>query len=335
MINSRVLAVFVLLCVALCFASESSTSRNPPAKLTRSSSPLNRGLKWLYKRRRGGGGSDDDSSSSSSSGGGDDYDDDSTSSSGGGPPMCSYTEYVTQEAHNRESYGSFYNEGNGSLNNNTGGYTPEGSGTTPMWDNSTGQWKTLDYYYSFTDRSSGEYSYRGGAGVPYLSGETSPNGVKPRRLDLVFEAATEYPYFGVELCSVSNSSYAYKYAVPFNWTDISMDDETYGEIFTKLLPVYCCCALNTVCGCDDHHRNSSFVPVLLEQLEIGNSPRNTTNVCNVMIDGDMAFIVNGTLGNGSTMADPEMSPTSERALVTTTRVCSAATDQVSGAGDGR
>ncbi|GES62099.1 hypothetical protein ATEIFO6365_0005007500 [Aspergillus terreus] len=281
--------------------------------------------KWLYKRRRGGGGdsSSDSDSDSSSSSDYDDYDSDSSSSSGSGSaPMCYYDKNVTIEMMNTGSFGDFYRAGTGSPGNNTGGYTPEGSGTYPRWDNSSGAWVSVrDYDVSYL-HSGHEYVYLGGAGVPYTAGETSPNGVTPRRLDLDFETAP-YPYLGGDLCSVPNASWAYRYAARYNWTELNMDDDTYGAYIVHLLPVYCCCALYTVCGCDDGHRNASFVPALLEYLGIYNDPRNDTDVCSVTVDGELVLVVNGTLANGSTMADREATPTKETVLVTESRICEA------------
>ncbi|KAL5359886.1 hypothetical protein BJX96DRAFT_174772 [Aspergillus floccosus] len=282
--------------------------------------------KWLYKRRRGGGDSSD-SDSDSGSGSSSDYDDDnsdsSSGSSGGGssssPPLCYYDKNVTIEMTNTGSFGDYYRAGTGSPGNNTGGYTPEGSGTYPRWDNSSGSWVALrDYDVSYL-RSGPEYVYLGGAGVPYTSGETSPNGVEPTRLDLDFVTAP-YPYIGGDLCSVPNSSYAYRYAARYNWSELNLDDDSYSPYIVHLMPVYCCCALYTVCGCDDGHRNESFVPVLLESLGIYNDPRNDSGVCSVTVDGELALIVNGTLANGSTMADRDATPTKETVLVKESRV---------------
>ncbi|KAL4891503.1 hypothetical protein BDV59DRAFT_181917 [Aspergillus ambiguus] len=300
----------------------------PSNRLAPSSSRV--GAKWLYKRRRGGGGSDSDSDSDYSDSS--DSDSSSDSSSGGSSPgpLCYYDKNTTIEMHNMMSYGHYYQAGIGSLGNNSGGFTPEGSGTYPKWDNSSGKWVALkDYDVSYLGDDK-EYVYLGGAYVPYLSGEPSPNGVIPKRLDLDFVTAP-YPYFGEDLCSVPNSSYAYEYQAKYNWTELNLDDAASEPYTTHLLPVYCCCTLYTVCGCDDYHRNGSFVPVLLEYLGIYNDPQNTTNACSVTVDGELALIINGTLANGSTRADRDMQPTKETVVVKEPRICDSGEASASGA----
>jgi hypothetical protein len=67
-----------------------------------------------------------------------------------------------------------------SFDSTEGGYTPDGSGTAPIWDNSTGGWVSLwSYEVNAVGYDQKHLSYRGGASVPYLSGRTSPNGLDP------------------------------------------------------------------------------------------------------------------------------------------------------------
>ena len=142
-------------------------------------------------------------------------------------------------------------------------------------------------------------SYLGGAAVPYPAGETSPNGVE--LLDLPYEP--DLSSISSDLCSVPNSNYTYKYKEKFNWTSISFEEENYGVYATRWVPVYCCCGFNTLCGCDDHHRNSSFVTALTQRLGLSMSPRNTTDGCAIDIEGETTLLVRGELLNGSTKAD--------------------------------
>ncbi|KAL4772543.1 hypothetical protein BDW60DRAFT_207160 [Aspergillus nidulans var. acristatus] len=293
------------------------------------------GLRILWKRRRGGGsGSDSDSDSDSSSG---DYGYDDSSSSGGGGDSdeyhtCFVAKNVTREAHS-QGYSHFYSVGNGKETSLEGGYTPEGSGTPPRWDNSSGSWDALETWEDSYLDDPAYISYLGGAAVPYPAGETSPNGVEPQEfLDLPYEPDLSSIPSSL-LCSVPNSNYAYKYKDKFNWTSISVEEENYGEYVTRWVPIYCCCGFNTLCGCDDHHQNSSFVAALTQELGLGMSPRNTTGVCAVDIEGETTLLVNGQLGNGSTKADRTVPHQSETVSTTVTTQCAETDSLASGAGE--
>ncbi|KAL4814380.1 hypothetical protein BDW67DRAFT_186765 [Aspergillus spinulosporus] len=291
------------------------------------------GLRILWKRRRGGGSSSDSDSDSDSSS---DYDyDDSLSSGGGGGDSdgshtCFVEKNVTRKAYS-DGYSHFYSVGNGKETSLEGGYTPEGSGTPPSWDNSSGSWIDLDFWEASSLDDPAYISYLGGAAVPYLAGETSPNGVEPEVfLDLPYEPDLSSIPSSL-LCSVPNSNYAYKYKEKFNWTSISSEEENYGEYVTRWVPVYCCCGFNTLCGCDDHHRNSSFVTALTQWLGLGMSPRNTTDVCAIDIEGETTLLVRGQLLNGSTKADPTVPYPSETVTTTVMTQCAETDGLASGA----
>ncbi|KAL4926691.1 uncharacterized protein BDV17DRAFT_299610 [Aspergillus undulatus] len=315
---------------------------------TASISPA-KALSTLWKRRRGGGSdSDSDSGSSSGSGGHDndsDSDDSSSGSDSGGDDGGWYTCYpeknITREAHNDEGYGGYYSVGNGQENSTEGGFTPEGSGTPPRWDNSSGSSIAVqEWEISLFDDP--EYiSYFGGAAVPYFSGEISPNGVEPERFEnLPYEPDLSRIPSDL-LCQVPNSNYAYKYEKEFNWTRLERVGETAtesglyeSESVTTSIPVYCCCAFNSLCGCDDHHENSNFVDILLKELGLGNSPRNSSNVCAIDIENKTIILVKGTLANGSTKADPTVEYLTETVSTTVSSRCLAGTgnpDEVSAA----
>ncbi|KAL4976412.1 hypothetical protein BDW66DRAFT_150973 [Aspergillus desertorum] len=293
------------------------------------------GLKILWKRRRGGGSNSDSDSDSDSSSGDYDYDDSSSSGGGGGDSSdgyhtCFVAKNVTREAHS-DGYSDFYSVGNGKETSLEGGYTPEGSGSPPLWDNSSGSWDALAYWEASYLDDPAYISYLGGAAVPYPAGETSPNGVEPEEfLNLPYEPDLSLIPSDL-LCTVPNSSYAYRYKEKFNWTSISLEEENYGEYVTRWVPVYCCCGLNTLCGCDDHHRNNSFVAALVQELGIGMSPRNTSGVCAIDIEGETTLMVKGELMNGSTKADRTVSYLTETVSTTVTTRCAETDGSASGA----
>ncbi|KAL4994255.1 hypothetical protein BDV10DRAFT_189191 [Aspergillus recurvatus] len=325
--------VVTLLLAIFCLLAGSTAESNPRRDVSLNAlvSRSTEALRILWKRRRGGG-SDSDSDSDHSSG---DYDnDDSSSSSGGGDSdgyhTCFVAKNVTREAHS-DGYSHFYSVGNGKETSLEGGYTPEGSGAPPRWDNSSGSWDALDPWEASYLDDPAYISYLGGAAVPYPAGETSPNGVEPEEfLDLPYEP--DLSVIPSELlCSVPNSNYAYKYKEKFNWTSISLEEENYGDYVTRWVPVYCCCGFDTLCGCDDHHRNSSFVAALVQELGIGVSPRNTSDVCAIEIEGETTMLVKGGLMNGSTKADHTVPYLNETVSTTVTMQCAETDGSASGA----
>ncbi|KAL4747054.1 hypothetical protein BDW72DRAFT_209894 [Aspergillus terricola var. indicus] len=331
-LNNHVATLFLAIFCPLIASAAESASRNDvsiDAPVSRST----KGPRILWKRRRGGGSSSDSDYDSDSDSGDYGYDDSSSSSGSGGSDgyhTCFVEKNVTREAHS-DGYWSFYSVGNGKETSLEGGYTPEGSGTSPSWDNSSGSWDALEPREASYLDDPAYISYLGGAAVPYPAGKTSPNGVEPEKfLDLPYEPDLS-PIPSSLLCNVPNSNYAYKYKEKFNWTSISFEEENYGEYVTRWVPVYCCCGLNTLCGCDDHHRNSSFVAALTQWLGLGMSPRNTTDVCAIDIEGKTTLLVKGELMNGSTKADRTVSYMSETVSTTVTTQCAETGGSASGA----
>lgn len=117
------------------------------------------------------------------------------------------------------------------------------------------------------------------------------------------------------MCTIPNPSYAYKYKGKWTWSPKSEGD--------TLLPMYCCCALHGVCGCDDVKDSRDFVTTLLNYLLVFSVPDivNNSHVCSANIGGGQAIIVNGTLVNGSTKADPSIKPATVTYSYTTTEYC--------------
>lgn len=257
----------------------------------------------------------------------------------------------TRPAENSLGYGGWYTVGNGQYvfpllylktsgtlttcnnrkNSTQGGYTAKGSGSAPHWDNSSGSWH-YNKYPSYLDDPE-TLSYTGGAAVPYLSGKVSPNGVSPRKFTNLpyVPDLEEYPS-GYE-CTIPTTNYAYKYENEFEWTESDYGSESPGASHST--PIYCCCALDSLCGCDDFHRNSSFVLAMLEREMDAPSPRNSTRVCAVDIEGETTILVSGTLQNGSTKADGKPEYLTETISTTGMTRCMRATgapDEVSTAG---
>ncbi|OJJ08841.1 hypothetical protein ASPVEDRAFT_34970 [Aspergillus versicolor CBS 583.65] len=330
-----ILLCFVLF--AVCRAE--NVSPRVDSSLTGLVSDSSTDAKELWKRRKGGGGSDSDSSSgsgSSSDSSGDsgsyDDDDDDDYTYGQVPEddnvwySCTRPMNKTRPAENTLGYGGWYTVGNGQKNSTQGGYTAKGSGSAPHWDNSTGSW-SYNKYPSYLDPPE-TLSYTGGAAVPYLSGKVSPNGVSPRKFtNLPYTPDLEEYPSGYE-CTIPNTNYAYKYEAEFEYTE-SDDDSSHSA------PIYCCCALGSLCGCDDFHQNSSFVLAMLEREMASVNPLNSTSVCAIDIEGETTVLVSGTLEDGSTKADGETESLTETISTTGLTRCMRATgapDEVSTAG---
>ncbi|KAL4937345.1 hypothetical protein BDV06DRAFT_232645 [Aspergillus oleicola] len=331
------LLVAIFLFAALARAEISPDKHNDITN--RQGSQLTNKLKTLWKRRRGGG-SDSDSSSNSGSGSSsydddDDYSDDLSSSGGddGGWYTCYPEKNITREAHNDEGYGGYYSAGNGQENSTSGGFTPEGSGTAPRWSNESGSWSALSGWEVSRFDDVDTTLYLGGSLVPYQSGTKSPNGMLPERFEnLPYEPDLSRIPSDL-LCQVPNSNYAYKYQKGFNWTHMEGETGNY-EYVTTWVPVYCCCAFDGLCGCDDYHRNEYFVDALLEELGLGNAPRNSSSVCAVDVDNETMILVQGSLANGSTKADNTVEYLTETVSTTVSSRCMAGTgspDEVSAA----
>lgn len=183
-----------------------------------------------------------------------------------------------------------------------GGTTPDGSGTAPRFDNSTGAFVTLadDAAANNVEDNKQKYlSYLGGAAVPFKSGDTSPNGVKAKKLDnLGFNTVDENNVKDGD-CAVPSTAYGYQY-------------ESKYKLSTGNVAVYCLCDPYGLCGCDDHHKNSSFVPAMLSDIGMGTEAQNISKACTISLDGATTILVDGGLSNGSTKADPDATPVRTR-----------------------
>ncbi|KAL3447124.1 hypothetical protein BJX65DRAFT_308191 [Aspergillus insuetus] len=187
-----------------------------------------------------------------------------------------------------------------SKSSTSGGTTLDGSGSAPLFDNRTGAFVALKDIAAASNVDNDDQhclSYLGGAAVPYKAGTKSPNGVSPRRFDnLAFATVKEAAYESTY--NLSNGS----------------------------VPVYCACDIYGLCGCDDFHKNGSFVPTLLSYLCLGDEASNVSKVCTISIDGTTTILVNGGLVNGSTNADPKALPIITRVLTSKTTRCPAGSD---------
>jgi hypothetical protein len=183
-----------------------------------------------------------------------------------------------------------------SENSTAGGTTPDGSGTAPRFDNSTGAFVTLadDNAANAVDIKDQHYlSYLGGAAVPFKSGDHSPNGVSPKKLNNLPFTTVDENNVKDGSCAVPNTSYAYDYQSKYSLGSA-------GNV-----PVYCLCDPYGLCGCDDHHGNSSFVDAMLAYMGLGDEAKNISRICTVSLDGATTILVDGGLSNGSTKADPD------------------------------
>ncbi|KAL3474922.1 hypothetical protein BJX99DRAFT_230544 [Aspergillus californicus] len=285
------------LCLSLCTALSIDRRRDLHLETPRSISRTWETVETLWKRRIHSSDADSDadtdstSSSQSSSSNNDDDDDDTSSSSSS---TCTNVRNKTRIIYNDDGYSSYYSSGIGSKNSTAGGTTPDGSGTAPKFDNSTGAWVTLadDAAANNVSIDNQKYlSYLGGAATPFKSGDDSPSGLSPKHLtDLAFTTVNE-DSISDGSCAVPNTSYAYVYESKYSLT-------------TGDVPVYCACDPYGLCGCDDAHSNSSFVPAMLGYLGLETEAKNVSRVCTVLIDGTTTILVDGGLSNGSTKADP-------------------------------
>ncbi|KAL3483218.1 hypothetical protein BJX62DRAFT_249770 [Aspergillus germanicus] len=237
---------------------------------------------------------------------------------------CPKQKNTTRILTNPNGYGYYYSTGleGTSLNDRfthsnksstSGGTTLDGSGSAPLFNNRTGAFVALKDIAaaSKVDNNDQHFlSYLGGAAVPYKAGTKSPNGVSPRRFDNLAFATVKEAAVKDGACAVPNTSYAYKYESTYNLSNTS-------------IPVYCACDLYSLCGCDDFHKNDSFVPTLLSYLGLGDEARNVSKLCTVSIDGATAILINGGLVNGSTKADPKALPVITRVPTSKTTRCPA------------
>lgn len=91
--------------------------------------------------------------------------------------------------------------------------------------------------------------------------------------------------------ALAYGAYAYPYRHDYNYTDSHSHKE-------ESLPVVCVCEQYMECGCDDNN-NSAFY----ESLFNGTEPKNGTNVRVVDVNGTQKIYVNGSLPNGTTVAE--------------------------------
>ncbi|KAL4803499.1 hypothetical protein BDV18DRAFT_163056 [Aspergillus unguis] len=321
--------VFVFLGVC---AARSVPSRRDSQAVSLSSFDNALGTVELWRRRVHDSGSDSSSdsdstsssstSSTSSDSDNDDDGKDTSSSSSSTSDRCIKAKNVTRVIQNDDGYGSYYSSGIGSEDSTAGGSTPDGSGTAPRFDNSTQAFVVLadNDAANEVEKDSQHYlSYLGGAAVPFKSGDDSPNGVAPKHLeDLSFPSVDDEDDVKDGSCAVPNNSYAYPY------------DAKYSLGSAGNVPVYCLCDPYGLCGCDDHHTNSSFVDAMLSYAGLSNEAKNVSSVCTVTLEGETTILINGGLSNGSTKADPDADAVLAREPRTKTRKCGGGTGAAAG-----
>ncbi|KAL4953716.1 hypothetical protein BDW69DRAFT_205677 [Aspergillus filifer] len=244
-------------------------------------------------------------------------DNDDDTSTTGTSDRCLGQKNVTRIIQNDDGYGHYYSSGIGSENSTRGGTTPDGSGTAPRFDNSTGAFVFLaDDAANDVDINDQHYlSYLGGAAIPFKSGDDSPNGVSPKKLDNLDFVTVDENSVKDGSCAAPNTSYAYEYQSKYSLSSGSV-------------PVYCVCDPYGLCGCDDHHRNSSFVDVMLAYVGLDTEAKNVSKACTILLDGATTILVDGGLSNGSTKADPDADEVLARESRTRSRKCGG------GGGDG-
>ncbi|KAL4961136.1 uncharacterized protein BDV14DRAFT_211226 [Aspergillus stella-maris] len=208
-------------------------------------------------------------------------------------------------------------------NSTSGGITPDGSGTAPRFDNRTGAFIFLfDDAANDVDINDQHYlSYLGGAAIPFKSGDDSPNGVAPKKLDNLAFATVDEESVKDGSCAVPNTSYAYEYQSKYSLSSGSV-------------PVYCVCDPLGLCGCDDHHGNSSFVDVMLAYVGLDTEAKNVSKACTISLDRATAILVDGGLSNGSTKADPDADEVLARESRTRNRKCGGSGNGNGGDGTG-
>ncbi|KAF9882839.1 hypothetical protein FE257_004970 [Aspergillus nanangensis] len=162
-----------------------------------------------------------------------------------------------------------------SSSSNQGGSTRSGSGRQPAYG--------------------GGYYYGGGATAPYAAGSRSRLGVFPFLLPVA--ALAFFP--GIWLYG----AYAYPYSHHYNYVN-----ETNHQ--NESLPVVCLCEKYSECGCDDNNNSTYY-----ESLFNGTQPANSSIVKIAEVNGTETIYINGTLPNGTTVADPSASSASTMSAV--------------------
>jgi hypothetical protein len=90
-------------------------------------------------------------------------------------------------------------------------------------------------------------------------------------------------------------AYAYPYGYHYHYVNQSTHENT-------SLPVTCLCEKYAECGCDENANTTYY-----ESLFNGTQPTNSSIVKVVNINGTETIYINGTLPNGTTVADPSAS----------------------------
>lgn len=158
-----------------------------------------------------------------------------------------------------------------SPSSNTGGATRSGSGRQPSYGR-------------------GGAFYAGGASTPYAAGRRSPLGIAPFFLPL--GALALFP--GLWLYGA--------YAYPFHHQYHYVNQTTHRN---ESLPVVCLCQQYSECGCDGNNNQTYF-----ESLFNGTEPKNSSVARVANVNGTEKIYINGTLPNGTTVADPSASSAS-------------------------
>ncbi|KNG90281.1 conserved glycine-rich protein [Aspergillus nomiae NRRL 13137] len=146
---------------------------------------------------------------------------------------------------------------------NSGGSSRSGSGPQPTYGRGT--------YYA------------GGARTPYTSGALSPLGVAP----VILPAAALAFFGGIWLYGA--------YAYPYNYHYQYVDQITHHN---ASMPVVCLCEKYAECACDDNSDRSYY-----ESIFNGTQPTNSSVAKIVKVNGTETIYINGTLPNGTTVAD--------------------------------
>ncbi|KAJ5096271.1 hypothetical protein NUU61_005627 [Penicillium alfredii] len=166
--------------------------------------------------------------------------------------------------------------GRTSSSSNSGGTSSRGSSVQPAY-------------------GGGRY-YAGGASAPYAAGRRSPLGVTP----FLLPAAALAFFPGIWLYG----AYAYPYSHGYHFrNDTSHKNES--------VPITCVCQEYSECGCDNNNNQTYY-----ESLFNGTAPRNTSNIHVVTENGTNKIYINGTLPNGTTVADSDASVSGAAPLVT-------------------
>lgn len=137
--------------------------------------------------------------------------------------------------------------------------------------------------------------YAGGARTPYAAGKKSPLGITP----VLLPAAALGFFPGVWLYG----AYAYPYSHPYYYMNES-------NHHNESLPVVCLCQEYLECGCDENNNCTYY-----ESLFHGNEPQNTSHTRVVDVNGTEKIYINGTLANGTTVADSSAAPASMVSLI--------------------